>query len=240
MWEILLLWPQCKRVIGLHSVNHTTFAFTLAVCPTVYNAYLSSQLGMCPSVHNSKVMCIFLISCLVYTLFIDFFAIILHWRRNRSASAMMGYRRDYDVLFPGRGIDFCLHHSVETACSVKPASLPMGAEGSFPVPSSKVVPLHAVKTYRGRRCIALLMFLLGTRQRSLANFTPRPLYPGGKLWYQMNRRLGKPQSRSGLVEGEKFSCPWQDSNARIVQCVVCKSLYPLNYPGPPFYLVLAA
>jgi hypothetical protein len=118
---------------------------------------------MCASVHPSKVVCIYLISCLVHTIFIDFFATILHWTQDGSGSVMMGYGLNYDVSISGRGIDFCLHHSVQTASSVKRSACPLGAEGSFPVPSSKIVPVHAVKVYKGRRCIALLILILGTR-----------------------------------------------------------------------------
>lgn len=37
-------------------------------------------------------------------------------------------------------------------------------------------PVHAVKTYRGRRCIAPLVLKLGTRCRWAVNFMSRPLY----------------------------------------------------------------
>lgn len=64
--------------------------------------------------------------------------------------------------------------------SVKPASSSMGADNSFPAPSSKVVPGHTVKTCRRRRCIAPLILMFVTRYGSLVNFTLRPLYPRGK------------------------------------------------------------
>jgi hypothetical protein len=64
---------------------------------------------------------------------------------------MMRYGIDYDVTIPGREF------------SVKPASSSMGAENSFPASSSKVDPVHAVKTCRRRRCIALLIVMLVTR-----------------------------------------------------------------------------
>jgi hypothetical protein len=42
----------------------------------------------------------------------------------------------------------------------------------------------------------------------VVSFTPRPLYPQGKRpWYQFDRRLGGPQSRSGRGDGEKNSQP---------------------------------
>jgi hypothetical protein len=40
----------------------------------------------------------------------------------------------------------------------------------------KVVPVQATKSYGGSRGIASLILNLGTRWRSMVNFTPRPLY----------------------------------------------------------------
>jgi hypothetical protein len=38
----------------------------------------------------------------------------------------------------------------------------------------------------------------------VVNFTPRPLYPRGKSpWYPLDRRLGRPSSRSGRFGGKK-------------------------------------
>jgi len=46
--------------------------------------------------------------------------------------------------------------------------------------------------------IAPRMLNLNTRWRWVVSFTPRPLYPRGKRFrYLPDRRLGKPQSRSG-------------------------------------------
>jgi hypothetical protein len=42
----------------------------------------------------------------------------------------------------------------------------------------------------------------------VVSFTLRPLYPQGNIaWYPLNRRLGGPQSRSGLGGEEKNSQP---------------------------------
>jgi hypothetical protein len=42
----------------------------------------------------------------------------------------------------------------------------------------------------------------------VVSLTPRPLYPHGKSpWYQLDRRLGGPQSRSGRGGEEKNSQP---------------------------------
>jgi hypothetical protein len=44
----------------------------------------------------------------------------------------------------------------------------------------------------------------------------RPLYPQGKsTWYQLDRRLGGPQSRSGRGGEEKILSPRRESNPRI-------------------------
>jgi hypothetical protein len=51
-----------------------------------------------------------------------------------------------------------------------------------------------------------LFFDLGTGWRCVDSFTPRPLYPQGKIsWYPLYRRLGRPQSRSGCGGEEKNS-----------------------------------
>jgi len=57
------------------------------------------------------------------------------------------------------------------------------------------------------------------------NATPWPLYPRGKTWYPLYRRLGGPQSRSGRVQ--KISAlpgfdPWTVHP-------IAKSLYRLSY-----------
>lgn len=62
---------------------------------------------------------------------------------------MMRNGIDYDVSIPDREF------------SVKPASSSMGAENSFPAPSSKVVAVHVMKTCR-RRSIARLILMLVT------------------------------------------------------------------------------
>jgi hypothetical protein len=46
---------------------------------------------------------------------------------------------------------------------------------------------------------------LGTSWRRVVSFTPQPLYPRGKsLRYQLDRRLGGPQSRFGRHGEEKI------------------------------------
>jgi hypothetical protein len=55
-----------------------------------------------------------------------------------------------------------------------------------------------INTHRVSRGIVLL-FNLGARRRWVVNATSRPLYPGKGTRYPLHRRLGGPQSRSGLV-----------------------------------------
>jgi hypothetical protein len=67
---------------------------------------------------------------------------------------------------------------------------------------------HAMKAYWGRGGIASRIIDLGTRWRWVVSFTPRPLYPQGKLpWYPLDRRLDEPQNRSGHGGEEKNSQP---------------------------------
>jgi hypothetical protein len=77
----------------------------------------------------------------------------------------------------------------------------------------KVVPVlliehHTMKAYWGSGHIAPRILDSGPRWRWVVSFTPRPLYPQGKSpWYPLDRRLGGPQSLSGLGGEEKNSQP---------------------------------
>jgi len=53
--------------------------------------------------------------------------------------------------------------------------------------------------HRGSGGIALVFLDHGTRRGWAVSFTPRPLFNPGKTWYQLYRRLGGPQGRSGQV-----------------------------------------
>jgi hypothetical protein len=54
---------------------------------------------------------------------------------------------------------------------------------------------------------------LGTRWRRVFSFTPRPLYPWGKIpRYPLDMRLGGPQGQSGYYREEEISCPYRESN----------------------------
>jgi hypothetical protein len=58
----------------------------------------------------------------------------------------------------------------------------------------------------GNGDIAPRIINLDTSWGWVVSFTIRPLYPQGKsLWYQLDRRLGEPQSRSGRGGDEKNS-----------------------------------
>jgi hypothetical protein len=79
-----------------------------------------------------------------------------------------------------------------------------------------------MKTYWGSGGIAPRILDLGTRWRWVVSFTPRPLYHQGKSpWYPLDRRLGRPQSRSGGGGEEKIPSLRRESNLRtlIVQPV---------------------
>jgi hypothetical protein len=61
-----------------------------------------------------------------------------------------------------------------------------------------------MKTYWGSEGIAPRILDLDTRWRWVVSFTPHSLYPQGKsLCYQLDRRLGGTQSRSGRGSEEK-------------------------------------
>jgi hypothetical protein len=54
----------------------------------------------------------------------------------------------------------------------------------------------------------------------VVSFTPRPLYPQGKNpWYPLDRRLGRPQSRSERGGEEKNSQPLPGFKPPIIQPV---------------------
>jgi hypothetical protein len=61
---------------------------------------------------------------------------------------------------------------------------------------------------------------LDIRWRWVVIFTPRPLYPQGKVpWYPLDRRLGGPQSRSGGGDEEKNPRPLPGLEPPIIQPV---------------------
>jgi hypothetical protein len=69
---------------------------------------------------------------------------------------------------------------------------------------------------------------LGTRWRWVVSFTPMPLCRRGKsLRYPLERRLGRPQSRSGRCGGEKNLALPEIESGRPARS---PSLYRLSYP----------
>jgi hypothetical protein len=61
--------------------------------------------------------------------------------------------------------------------------------------------------------IALPILNLDTRWMSLVSFTPRSHYSHGKTpQYPLDRRLSRPQSRSGRGGEERNLCPCRESN----------------------------
>jgi hypothetical protein len=65
---------------------------------------------------------------------------------------------------------------------------------------------YVMKAYEGSGSITPRVLELGTRWRSVVNFTHRPLYSQGKSpWYPLDRRLDGPHSRSGHGGEEKNS-----------------------------------
>jgi hypothetical protein len=77
-----------------------------------------------------------------------------------------------------------------------------------------------MKAYRGSGGIDPRILDLGTRCRWMVSFTPRPLYPQGRIpWYPLDRRLGGTQSRSGHGEG-KNSQPLPGLEPPIIRPVV--------------------
>jgi hypothetical protein len=63
-----------------------------------------------------------------------------------------------------------------------------------------------MKVYYGSGGVTPRILNVGTRWSWVVSFTPRPLYPQGKIpWYPVDRRLGGPQNRSGRG-GEEKNC----------------------------------
>jgi hypothetical protein len=77
-----------------------------------------------------------------------------------------------------------------------------------------------MKAYWGSGCITPRILDLGTNWRSVVSFTPRLLYPQGKIpWYPFDRRLSGPQSWSGRGGEEKNSRPLPGLESLIIQLV---------------------
>ena len=68
----------------------------------------------------------------------------------------------------------------------------------------KFFPVHVMKTYEGNSGIALLTLNLGSKWRWVVSFTPRPIYPLGKLSYELNKGLVGSQSWFGRFGEENI------------------------------------
>jgi hypothetical protein len=92
-----------------------------------------------------------------------------------------------------------------------------------------------MKAYWESGCIAPRIRDLNTRRKWVVRFTARPFYSQGKSpWYPLDRRLSRPQSRSGLGDEEKTSQPLPGIKPPIIQPVVQRcttELYRLLFPS---------
>lgn len=126
-------------------------------------------------------------------------------------------RRTEFPAFPGRRVSttevversYCLKEiggsTLERApvrCSVR------STPDDHRVYRSKVVPVYAVKAYRGTRSVAPLIRNSGTRWRWVVNFTSWPLDPRRKGSYYPP--LGWSQSYSGRGGGQNSLLPTSD------------------------------
>jgi hypothetical protein len=67
----------------------------------------------------------------------------------------------------------------------------------------------------------------GTRWRWVVKFMPRSFYPhGNSPWYQLNRRLGGPQSRSGRNGARGSVVGW----VTVLQAVWSRVRFPIHTP----------
>ena len=75
----------------------------------------------------------------------------------------------------------------------------------------KVVPVHSIKAYRGRRGIAPLILNIGTKWKSSTS-RPGRFTTGKQPQYSLNRTLDGHQRPFGLLEKRKVSLPCRDTN----------------------------
>jgi hypothetical protein len=95
---------------------------------------------------------------------------------------------------------YSLYQSSTRLCSLSPSAVTMCLNLStwYSKVKGKVVPVlltkhHAMKSYGGVELYLYSFFDHGTRWRCMVIFTPRLLYPQGKIpWYPLDRRLGGP------------------------------------------------
>jgi hypothetical protein len=86
-----------------------------------------------------------------------------------------------------------------------------------------------MKAYWGSGSVASRILDFDNRWRWVISFSPRPLYPQGKiLWYPLDRRLGGPQCRSGHGSEAKNSQPMSELKLPIIQPVAQRSTTELS------------
>jgi hypothetical protein len=110
-------------------------------------------------------------------------------------------------------------------CSVVPLVVP---DLKFVKDNGKVVPElpfltdhHTMESYWGNGGIYPSILDLGTRWKLVVSFKPRPLYHQKKSsCYPLDRRLSKPQSRSGHGGEEKNTQPLPGLKPSIIHPVV--------------------
>jgi hypothetical protein len=89
-----------------------------------------------------------------------------------------------------------------------------------------------MKAYWRSGGTALRILDFGTRWRRVVSFMPRPLYPQVKRpWYELNKRLSGPQSRSGRGDEEKTSKSLPGIQTPVIQPVAQR--YTMSNPGSP-------
>jgi len=69
-----------------------------------------------------------------------------------------------------------------------------------------------MKACRVSRVVSPLTLNLGTRWKSVVNFTPSLFSPGKEPRCALNRRLGCPRAVLDFLEKRKISSLYQDSN----------------------------
>jgi hypothetical protein len=117
----------------------------------------------------------------------------------------MVHGRLFPLPLPAQHVITVSHQTENNVFSWYVTTSVIKAEGKAPV--LYLSETYAMKAYQGSGGIAPSISILCTRWRWVVSFTPRPLYPlGKKLWYQVDRRMGGPQSRSGRG-GEEVSKP---------------------------------
>jgi hypothetical protein len=87
---------------------------------------------------------------------------------------------------------------------------------SLEADEGKVVPIRTMKAYRGSHGTNPLILNVGAGHKWLIT-RPGRFTPGTESRFQFNGNLGKPQSRSRRLGGDKALLPLSASEARTIQ-----------------------